>query len=184
MTSKPVLEVITGCMCSGKSEELIRRLHLATIAKLPVKVFKSSRDTRSGDIWSRSGVTFRAIAIDKPAEVFSQISDGDIVIAFDEIQFMDAELFGVVRDLLHSGKRVIVSGLNLDFRGEPFDVTARLMALATKVTVLHAVCAKCNSFDACRSQRLISDGDRIVIGDREYEPRCIECFEPPKNVII
>lgn len=102
------------------------------------------------------------------------------VIGIDEIQFFDDELVGVVRRLIRDKKRVICSGLNLDFREEPFENTMRLMALASCVTVLKAVCDECRSFEAVRSQRIHGGHERIEVGDEQYSPRCLRCYRVPE----
>ena len=184
---KGLLEVITGCMASGKSEELIRRLRRAKIARQTIMVFKPQIDTRTDEetIASRSGGTHSAIAVDDPNEIIA-LSDKAQVIGIDEIHFFDDRLIAVIRHLTDTElKRVIVCGLDTDFRGEPFGVVAKLMAIADKVDKARAVCVKC--FDpATRSQRLIdgkpapADAPRILVGGDEcYEARCRDCHQVP-----
>lgn len=186
---KGPLEIIVGCMASGKSEELIRRLKRAVIGRQSVIVFKPKTDTRTDakTIKSRSGFTYEAVAVDDPAEII-KLCGAARVIGIEEAQFFDRRLIAVVRRLTDVEKRrVIVCGLDTDFRGEPFEVVAALMAIADSVDKLTAVCVKCGE-PATRSQRLI-DGDPApadapviqVGGDECYEARCRDCHEVPRK---
>jgi thymidine kinase len=183
------LEVIVGCMSSGKSEELIRRIRRATIAKQSVVVCKPAIDSRSGEdqVASRDGATYRAVTVRTADEILSAINTTQHVVGLDEIQFFDNRLLDVVRILVQQGLRVIVAGLDTDFRGEPFDLVAKLMAEADTVTKLTAVCVRCGE-QAIRTQRLIGnapaphDSPRIVVGgDDLYEARCRNCHVVPKT---
>lgn len=181
-----ILTVITGCMSCGKSEELIRRLRRAVIAKQKVAVFKPAMDTRTDEstVASRDGRTFRATAVAKPDEILA-LAAGVAVVGIDEAQFFDESIVGVCQRLIaRDGVRVIAVGLDTDFRGEPFETVARLLAVADEAVKLTAICVRCGSPHARHSQRLI-DGrpapyaaPRIMVGgDELYEPRCRDCFE-------
>ncbi len=182
------IEVICGSMFSGKSEELLRRIIRAEIAKQTVVVFKPRLDIRSGmaSVRSHNGRAADAIPIDSPNEIFQHVSEETTVVAIDEAQFFDNNLVGVCSQLAEAqGIRVIIAGLDLDFRGEPFGPMPLLMAEAEEVDKLHAICVKCGD-DASRSQRLIDgepanyDDPIILIGAQEsYEARCRSCHKVP-----
>ncbi|MFZ6015311.1 MAG: thymidine kinase [Patescibacteria group bacterium] len=181
------LEVICGCMSSGKSEELIRRLRRATIAKQKVIVFKPGIDVRSDEtkIQSRNGVLYEAIAINDINDINQHLKNDIKVIAFDEVQFFQSELIEAIRDLVASGRRIIAAGLDTDFRGNSFGIIAQLLAEADKVTKLDAVCMQCGG-RATRTQRFLNgspapfDAPQIVVGgDEMYEARCRNCHEVP-----
>ncbi len=174
------IEVITGCMFSGKSEELIRRLKRAKIAKQKVKVFKPSIDTRYSivEVVSHAGDKIEAIPISSSKDILNQIDKDTDVVGIDEAQFFDDEIIGVLRKLAKEGIRVVVAGLDMDFRGEPFGPMPFIMAIADEVLKLHAICTVCGE-DATMTQRLIngepaSYNDPVVmIGASEtYEARC------------
>lgn len=184
------LEVIAGCMSSGKSEELIRRLKRATIAKQKVLVFKPEIDNRGEKtaISSRDGGLFEATPISCPSDVFDYWQDDCQVVAFDEAQFFTTQIMEVAEQLLGRGARVLIAGLDTDFRGEPFGAMPQLMAMADSVTKLTAVCVCCGE-PAIRTQRLIDgqpasfDSPRIVVGgDEMYEARCRKCHQVLKAV--
>ena len=181
-------EVITGPMSCGKTEELLRRIKRCIIAQKKVKVISPALDTRSkGDyIESRNGLWLDAIIVKDARDIISHISPDDEIIAIDEIQFFDIEIVSVVRKLIEHGKRVIASGLDLDFKGEPFGSMPELLCLADKVDKLSAVCMKCGSDHATRTQRLINGfpADKsspliMIGGDETYEARCLNCYELP-----
>lgn len=179
----PELIVITGPMCSGKTEELIRHLRRAEHAQLKVVVVKPNVDTRSGKaIVSRNGHALGAIEVSDSSGILECVQKEHVWVAVDEAHFFDIGLVAVVKDLVRSGKRVIVSGLDLDYREKPFEVMAQLLALAQDVQKLTAVCSKCRVRHASRSQRLTDDTSRISVGDKEYEPRCLQCFVPPSDL--
>jgi len=174
------IEVITGSMFSGKTEELIRRLRRARIAKQRIQVFKPSLDTRYGSdrVTSHSGTEFEAKPVGSAREIGGQIEEETTVVAVDEAQFLDAELASVLHELADRGLRVIVAGLDTDFRGEPFGPMPELMAEAEKVDKLQAICMICGE-PASRTQRLINgqparrDDPVVVVGASElYEARC------------
>ncbi len=175
----PHLEVIVGCMSSGKTEELIRRLDRARFASLKTKIFKPKKDTRSGEkIASRNGLAKEAIEVLDSIELEKMVEDDDVVVGIDEVQFFDEGIVPVVMRLVRTGRRVIISGLDLDYREEPFVVVSRLMALAYPVTKLTAICLRCKNRPATRSQRIVQSDERELVGDKEYEPRCLTCYEP------
>ncbi len=175
------LEVITGCMKSGKSEEFMRRISRAKILQLDTIIVKPMRDTRvKAQICSRNGICIDAIEIETPEQLLTLVEDRHAIVGIDEAQFFPESLVAVVSKLVHERKkRVIVSGLNLDFRAEPFPVMAKLLALATEVHVVKAICEACRKADAFRSQKIGGSAEIIEIGDVQYEPRCLECFVLP-----
>lgn len=179
------IEVITGPMYSGKSEELIRRIRRVKIAKKNVKVFKPIIDNRYGneDVVSHSGDRIEAIPVDHPEELFERLDDDAEVIAIDEIQFFSDEIVDICENLADEGKRVIVAGLDRDFRNEPFDPVPELLSRAEYVDKLHAICLQCGD-PATRTQRLIegepaSYNDPIILvgATENYEARCRSCHE-------
>jgi len=181
-------ELITGPMSCGKTEELLRRIKRCIIAQKKVKVISPAVDTRAkGDyIESRNGLWLDAITTKNAKEILSYITKEDEVVAIDEIQFFDEEIVSVVRKLAEQGKRVIASGLDLDFKGEPFGSMPELLCIADKVDKLTAVCMKCGSDRATRTQRLINGfpADKsspliMIGGDETYEARCLKCYELP-----
>lgn len=183
------VEVICGSMFSGKSEELIRRVRRAQFAKQNIAVFKPKIDNRYSDeaVVSHNGTSFIARPIAHSTEIFQHIDPEIDLIAIDEVQFFDEEVVKVIQHLADSGHRVVVAGLDQDFRGEPFTVMPALMAIAELVTKLQAVCAVCGS-PASRTQRLINgepasyDDPIILVGASEaYEPRCRHHHEVPKS---
>jgi len=182
------IEVICGSMFSGKSEELIRRVRRARIAKQTVQIFKPSVDDRYGidSVNSHDGREIKAIAIEKAAEMLDYINGDTTVVAVDEAQFFDPGIVNICRKLADERNlRVIVAGLDLDFRAEPFGSMPDLMAIAEEVNKLHAICVVCGD-EASRTQRLIDDkpaayDDPIVlIGAADsYEARCRYCHKVP-----
>jgi len=182
--SKGKLEVICGSMFSGKSEELIRRLIRAEIAKQKTCVFKHKLDDRMeiDYIRAHNGDKIKAIALDRPQDMSLFITDQIQVIGIDEVQFFSPEIISVIHSLVEQGKRVIAAGLDLDFRGIPFGCMPTLMAIADSVTKLQAVCIECG-LDARFTQRLIDNkparfNDPVIkIGAQEcYQARCRDCF--------
>lgn len=173
----PGLCVITGPMFAGKTEELIRRLSRYRHARIGVAVFKPAHDTRVGDeVRSRNGKSLEAVTVDSASEILERIN-GTEVVGIDEGHFFGDDFFDVVSELLKRGKRVYICGLDTDSVAKPFEQMAGLMALADSVIKLRAVCSKCRKFNGCRTQRLTNVGERLVVGDKEYEPRCIKHFE-------
>lgn len=181
-------ELITGPMSCGKTEELLRRIRRAIIAKKKVKVISPSIDTRGhGDyIESRNGLFLEAIKVKNSLQILSEVDEDDQIVAIDELQFFDEDIVKVVNELMQSGKKVIGSGLDLDFKSEPFGQIPQLLAIATRVDKLSAVCMKCGCDNATRTQRLI-DGEPadknsptiMIGGDETYEARCVKCYELP-----
>ena len=179
-------EIITGPMSCGKTEELLRRIRRLIIAKKKVKVISPSIDTRAkGDyIESRNGLFLDTVKVKNAEEILDVVEDTDDVVAIDELQFFDEKIVEVINTLVKNGKRVLGTGLDLDFKGEPFGQMPQLMAYADKVNKLTAICMKCGSEYAVRTQRLIDgkpadkNSPLIMIGaDETYEARCIDCWE-------
>ena len=173
------IEVITGCMFSGKTEELIRRLVRARIARQRVVVFKPAVDTRYAveDVVTHSGVRVPCIPVERASEIEARVGDAE-VIGIDEAQFFDATLVGVANRLADGGRRVVVAGLDQDFRGEPFEPIPQLLAVAEYITKNLAVCMVCGG-PADRSQRLVARDVRVVLGAGEtYEARCRAHWHP------
>lgn len=176
------IEVITGSMFSGKTEELIRRIRRAQIAKLKVMVFKPRIDTRysTDKIVSHSDISIPSIVVDNAKQILELAKDAQVV-GIDEGQFFDSELVDVCEKLANDGKRVIVAGLDQDYRGKPFEPMPQLLAIAEYITKTHAICVICGN-PASKTQRKIKAGERIVIGASDiYEARCRRCFEPPEE---
>jgi len=174
------LEVICGPMFSGKSEELIRRLRRARIARQRVQVFKPAIDDRYSidRIVSHSEASLEAIVARSSEDVMKRLDDRVEVVGIDEVQFFDRGIIDVCERLANLGKRVIVAGLDLDYRGVPFEPVPQLMAVADYVTKTLAVCMRCGAA-ASRTQRLVASDSRIVVGAMDsYEARCRRCFEP------
>ena len=184
------IEVITGVMFSGKSEELIRRVRRAIIAQKRVQVFKSHLDDRYHGVFSISSHDGRAVdamPVDSSLQIAQQLDGPVDVIAVDEAQFLDEGIVGVASSLADRGVRVIIAGTDTDFRGEPFGPMAQLMAVAEMVDKLHAICVVCGN-PASRNQRLIEgkparyDSPTIMVGGREsYEARCRRCHQVPRR---
>ncbi len=180
-------ELITGPMSCGKTEELLRRIRRCIIAKKKVVVISPDVDTRTGGdyIESRNGLWLDAVKVKHSIQIMSLVKDAQIV-AIDELQFFDSNIVPVITELIKQGKKVIGTGLELDFKAEPFGYMPQLMCIATKVDKLHAVCMKCGCEEATRTQRLIDgkpadkNSPLIMIGgDETYEARCIKCYELP-----
>ncbi|WP_022834646.1 thymidine kinase [Salisaeta longa] len=174
------IEVICGSMFSGKTEELIRRLRRARFARQQICAFKPAMDTRYSDeaAVSHDENAIAAVSVASAAEIPDRV-DGADVVGIDEAQFFDDALLAVCQTLAEDGARVIVAGLDMDYRGQPFEPVPQLMAVAEHVTKLHAVCMQCGA-PANHSQRLVTDGERVLLGATEaYEPRCRGCFSPP-----
>jgi thymidine kinase len=182
------IEVIAGVMFSGKSEELIRRVRRALIARRHVQVFKSHLDERYASlqhVTSHDGKTFEAIPVRSATEIFRLVKSETEIIAVDEAQFLDDGIVEVASLLADRGLRVILAGTDTDFRGEPFGPMGRLMAVAELVDKLRAICIVCGDL-ACRNQRLVDgrpapyDSPVIQVGGSEaYEARCRHCHQVP-----
>ena len=177
-TKKGWIEVICGSMFSGKTEELIRRLKRAKIAKQTVRIFKPKIDTRYDDekIVSHDANYIESIPIQNSTEILV-LSAGVEVVGVDEAQFMDMALVEVVQTLALKGVRVIVAGLDMDYKGIPFGPMPNLLAVAEYITKVHAICPHCGNL-ATHSYRLIDNDEHILLGEKQaYEPRCRSCYE-------
>lgn len=174
------VEVICGSMFSGKTEELIRRLRRARIARQRVQVFKPAIDDRysAEHVTSHGQDREEAEVVASSEELLRRVDDRTEVVGIDEVQFFDAGIVVVIDKLANLGKRVIVAGLDQDYLGRPFEPVPQIMAIAEHVTKTLAVCVRCGA-PANRSQRLVAGDGRVVVGSKEvYEPRCRRCFEP------
>ena len=175
------IEVICGGMCSGKTEELIRRLRRAELAQQNVKIFKAvvtDDPERNTKLFTHSQLSLPCIPVRKPEEIVSQVADEDDVIGIDEIQFFDTSIVDVCQLLADEGKRVICAGLDLDYQAKPFDSTANLLAVAEYADKLQAICMQCGN-PASRTQRLVESKERILVGRPHlYEARCRRCHRP------
>ena len=183
------IEVVCGSMFSGKTEELIRRLKRAKFAKQKVEIFKPSIDVRYSeqDVVSHDQNSIPSTPIDSSSSILLLAGDND-VIGIDEAQFLDNGLVDVCNQLAYRGIRVIIAGLDMDFKGVPFGPIPALCAIADEVTKVHAICVKCGSL-AYISHRLVNSDKRVLLGEtQEYEPLCRECYskalkaeEAPQN---
>mgnify|MGYP006294165643 CR=1 FL=1 len=171
------IEVICGSMFSGKTEELIRRLKRAKIANQRVEIFKPQLDTRYDEsrVVSHDANSILSTPIDHSSRLL-QLTEGVNVVGIDEAQFFDAELPENCQRLALRGLRVIVAGLDMDFRGKPFGPMPDLLAVSEYITKVHAICAHCGNL-ATHSYRLVDDSDTVVLGEKDlYEPRCRTCY--------
>ncbi|HUI74037.1 MAG TPA: thymidine kinase [Candidatus Acidoferrum sp.] len=174
------IEVVVGPMFSGKSEELIRRLRRAEIARQRVQIFKPAIDERyaANEIVSHSGLGIPSDNVSRASEVLQKVQPRTEVVGIDEAQFLGEEVVDVCTQLANSGKRVIVAGLDTDYRGRPFEPMPRLLAIAEEITKLLAICVRCGN-PAVHTQRLVESEELIVVGAMgTYEARCRRCFEP------
>jgi thymidine kinase len=174
------IEVIAGSMFSGKSEELIRRLRRAKIARQKVQVFKPKIDIRySHDhIVSHSEMRHESNTVETARELFSKVEKGTEVVGIDEGQFFDNELVAVANELASRGVRVIIAGLDQDYTGRPFEPMPQLLAIAEYITKTHAICVRCGQ-PANYSQRTFQSEERVAVGaGNMYEARCRRCFVP------
>ena len=185
------IEVITGCMFAGKTEELIRRINVLQFAKKKIVVFKPSIDDRYSidKVVSHAGTSVESFAIKEAREMLPLVKDAD-VIAIDEVQFFDDEVVDICNHFADQGKRVMCAGLDMDFRGEPFSIMPRLVTQAEFVTKLTAVCTECGA-PATRTQRIVNgkpahfDDPIIQVGASEaYEARCRHCHNVPGKKVI
>jgi thymidine kinase len=184
------IEVVCGVMFSGKSEELIRRVRRALIAKKRVQVFKSHLDERYSGLYhvsSHDGRTVEAMPVDSPEQIARELLPDTQVVAIDEAQFLPIGIVDLATALAASGRRVILAGTDTDFRGEPFGPMPQLLAVAEQVDKLHAICVLCGN-PASRNQRLIDgrparyDSPVIMVGSAEsYEARCRSCHSVPRR---
>ena len=174
------IEVIAGCMFSGKTEELIRRIRRAQIAKQNVAIFKPKIDSRysTDHIVSHSDAKLLSTVVQNSAEILSLAQDAQVV-GIDEGQFFDMGIIEVAEQLADQGKRVIIAGLDQDFRGKPFEPIPQLLSVAEYITKTLAICVVCGN-PADRTQRTSPAHERVLVGARDsYEARCRRCFEPP-----
>ena len=174
------IEVVCGSMFSGKSEELIRRLRLAQIARQKVQIFKPKFDSRFGEdeIVSHSEMRIQSSNVLSARELLQMVDDDTEVVGIDEGQFFDAELPIVCDALASRGKRVIVAGLDQDYLGKPFEPMPQLLAIAEYITKTLAICMVCGN-PANHTQRLVASSDRLLLGSQgTYEARCRRCFDP------
>jgi len=174
------VEVIVGGMYAGKTEELVRRLRRGLLAGKKVAAFKPTIDIRysKGDIASHSGITFSSYPVQYSNEILDKVRElGEVdLVGVDEVQFFDNDISNVAEILAHEGIRVILAGLDLDYRGEPFGPVPRLLAVADSVTKVTAVCTQCGE-DATRSQRIVKSSEQVLVGSLEsYEARCRSCW--------
>ena len=183
------IEVISGCMFAGKTEELIRRINVLSYAKKNIIVFKPKIDNRYSDseIVSHSGAKVPCLVVEKAQDMLKKIEADTEVVAIDEVQFFDKDIVEVCEYLADKGIRVMVAGLDKDFRGESFGVMPELLTRAEFVTKLTAVCAKCGA-PATRTQRLVNgkpagfEDPIVMVGaDESYEPRCRHCHQVPNK---
>ena len=182
------IEVVCGSMFSGKTDELIRRLIRATIAKQKVQVFKPAIDVRYAveKVTSHAGANYEAIPVAHAAEILAKLDQDTTVVGIDEAQFFDLEIADVAQELATRGIRVLVAGLDMDFRGEPFGPMPLILAKAERVDKLHAICMVCGD-DASRTQRLVNgkpakyNDPVVIVGASElYEARCRAHHEVPR----
>jgi thymidine kinase len=171
------IEVVCGSMFSGKTEELIRRLNRAKIAKLKVEIFKPAIDVRydQENIVSHDQNAIRSTPVNAAEEILLLSGDCDVV-GIDEAQFLDTSIVDVVNKLANKGKRVIIAGLDMDSKGKPFGSMPALMSIAEYVTKVHAICLRCGEV-ANYSFRTVPDESQVLLGEKEsYEARCRRCF--------
>ncbi len=180
-----VIEVICGPMFAGKSEELIRRINRLKYAKKNFIVFKPNLDNRysEDEVVSHQKRREKSISIERPEEIYNYINEKTEVICIDEVQFFNPSIINIIDDLANRGLRIIAAGLDTDFKGDPFEVTAKLLAKAELVRKLTAICVKCGK-EATKTQRLvngepasISDPIILIGASESYEPRCRSCHE-------
>lgn len=174
------IEAISGGMFSGKSEELVRRLRRAAIARQRVQVFKPTADTRHAPerLITRDNRELEAVSVVCSCDIREKLLPGVEVVGIDEAQFFDDGLIDLVSELADSGVRVIVAGLDLDYLRRPFGPMPRLLAIAEYVDKVHAVCMRCGA-PAQYSQRMTGGGEQLQVGDTDaYEARCRRCYEP------
>jgi thymidine kinase len=174
------IEVICGSMFSGKTEELIRRLRRALIARQRVQIFQPRIDDRFalGELVSHNKARIEAVVVSNSADILAGLDDRTAVVGIDEVQFLDEGVVEVCQKLADEGRRVIVAGLDQDYMGRPFEPIPTLMAVAEYVTKALAVCMQCGA-PANRSQRTVPEQARVVVGATDsYEARCRHCFDP------
>ncbi|MBP5770971.1 MAG: thymidine kinase [Bacteroidaceae bacterium] len=176
------VEVICGSMFSGKTEELIRRIKRAKLARQKVEIFKPAIDIRYSeeDVVSHQGNAITSTPVESSASILLMGSDAD-VLGIDEAQFFDEQIVDVCNDLANRGTRVIVAGLDLDFKGQPFGPMPKLCAIADEVTKVHAICVRCGAL-AYVSHRIVAGEKQVMLGEtHEYEPLCRQCYAEAIN---
>ncbi|MBM4166466.1 MAG: thymidine kinase [Ignavibacteria bacterium] len=176
------IEVVAGCMYSGKTEELIRRLRRAQIAKQLVEIYKPRIDNRysATHIVSHSDISFPSTVVDDAYEILHLAKNAHVV-GIDEAQFFKMNIVDVCEQLANQGKRVIVAGLDQDYRGKPFEPMPQLLCVAEYITKTLAICVVCGN-PADRTQRVSDSKERVLVGAKDlYEARCRHCFVPPKE---
>lgn len=176
------IEVVCGSMFSGKTEELIRRLRRARIARQKTIAFKPALDTRysEDEVVSHDETALPTVPVESAAAMIRQAREADVV-GIDEAQFFGNDLIGACQTLAADGIRVVVAGLDQDYKGQPFEPIPQLMAIAEHVTKLHAICVQCGA-PANHSQRIVPGEGRVLLGATEaYEPRCRDCFQPDET---
>lgn len=173
------IEIIAGGMFSGKSEELIRRLRRAVIARQRVQVFKPLIDDRfaTDEVVSRDDRRLKALAVATSTELLARVEIGVQVVGIDEVQFFDPGVVDVAMQLADAGIRVIAAGLDQDYTRKPFGPMPALLAVAEEVSKMHAICVRCRGA-AHYSQRVSGGNSQVEVGDSSYEARCRSCFEP------
>lgn len=179
---KGQIEVICGSMFSGKTEELIRRLNRARIARQKVEIFKPAIDKRydANDVVSHNETSIRSTPVHFADDILLLTGECDVV-GIDEVQFFDEQIIEVAKKLALQGKRVILAGLDMDFEGNPFEPMPKLMAIAEFVTKVNAICMKCGEL-AAFSFRLSDSKQKVVLGEKKsYEARCRRCFYEDKK---
>ncbi len=176
------IEVICGSMFSGKTEELIRRLNRARIARQKVEIFKPAVDTRydKTDVVSHDAKAVSSTPVENATQILFYAQDFEVV-GIDEAQFFGEELVSVCNELARNGKRVVVAGLDMDYLGNPFGPIPKLMAIAEYVTKVHAICIRCGNL-ANYSHRTVKDDNLVVLGETDvYEPLCRQCFQKARK---
>ncbi|MEW6057701.1 MAG: thymidine kinase [Bdellovibrionota bacterium] len=179
------IEVICGSMFSGKTEELIRRLKRAQIARQKVQCFKPSIDNRysKDHVTSHDASKIQSAPIDRSWQILEMLEDNTRVVGIDEVQFFDENIVEVCQKLANRGIRVVIAGLDMDYRGVPFEPMPRLLATAEYVTKLSAICVSCGG-PASRTQRVVEASERIAVGSKEmYEARCRFCHDPMSDTV-
>ena len=172
------IEVVCGSMFSGKTEELIRRMKRAKFAKLRVEIYKPAIDVRYSeeDVVSHDRNVIQSTPVDSSQNILLMVDDIDVV-GIDEAQFFDMGLVDVCNELAYRGVRVIIAGLDMDYKGVPFGPMPALCAIADDVTKVHAICVKCGNL-AYVSHRTVENDKRVLLGEtQEYEPLCRECYQ-------
>ncbi len=173
------IEVVCGPMFSGKTEELIRRVRRAQIARLKVQIFKPATDTRydAEDVVSHNATAIKSEPVAKSTDILLRLKDSTRIVAIDEVQFFDQDVVTVAKKLAKRGCRVICAGLDLDYRAKPFGPMAELLAIADEVYKIHAICMVCGA-PATRSQRMTNEDGQFLLGEADcYEARCRSHYE-------